>query len=255
VPTLDRDGVSLHYDINGNGPRALLLSHGWGASSRMFAPNIEALAERHTVITWDLRGHGRSDYPTDPAAYSTPLAVADMAALLDEVGRERAVLGGHSLGGYLSLELAVAHPELVAALVLIDTGPGFRKDDARDQWNAGAERYATKLDERGLAGLAAGPEQGLDQHRDATGLAHSARGILVQHDSHVLDALPAIAVPALVLVGGEDEQFLPGARYMAAKIPGATLVEIAGAAHAPNVTHADEFDAHLLEFLDGLDAR
>lgn len=250
MPILDRDGVDIHFAVHGDGPRTVLLSHGWGASSTMFVGNLPALARRHRVITWDLRGHGRSDYPTDPSRYSAGLAVADMLGLLHEVGAERAVLAGHSLGGYLSLEVVLAHPERVEALVLVDTGPGFRNDDARDRWNAGAERYAATLEERGLAGLAAGPEQRLDQHRDATGLAHAARGMLRQHDAHVLEGLPGIAVPALVVVGGADEPFLPAARYMAAKIPGARLVEIAGAGHAPNITHAEEFDRHLIEFLE-----
>ena len=252
MPTLDRDGVRIHYDVHGEGERTLLLSHGWGASSRMFGANVAALAEQRTVITWDLRGHGRSDYPSDPARYSVPLAVGDMIGLLDTVGAERAVIAGHSLGGYLSLSLLLDHPERVEALVLIDTGPGFRKTEPREQWNAMAERYAARLDRRGLAGLDAGPEQRVDQHRDATGLAHSARGILTQHGARVLDSLPAIGVPTLVVVGSDDEAFVPAAKYMAAKIPGAVLVEIAGAGHAPNVTHSELFDRHLLDFLGGL---
>ena len=67
-----------------------------------------------------------------------------MLAILDDVGAERAVVLGHSLGGYLSLELAIAHPERTAALVLVDTGPGYRNDAARDGWNEMAERYAAR---------------------------------------------------------------------------------------------------------------
>src|SRR6266508_6391834 len=113
VPQLDREGVGIHYEVAGDGNRTVLLSHGWAASSGMFAANVPVLAERHTVVTWDLRGHGRSDAPADPSAYSALLAVADMVALLDNVGAERAVVAGHSLGGYLSLELQRDHPERV----------------------------------------------------------------------------------------------------------------------------------------------
>jgi len=252
VPTLDRDGVHIHYDVHGEGTRTLLLSHGWGASSQMFAANVAALSEQHTVVTWDLRGHGQSDYPADRFRYSVPLAVGDMIGLLGTVGATQAVLGGHSLGGYLSLSLLADHPERVEALVLIDTGPGFRKAEPRDQWNAMAARYAARLETMGLAGLDAGPEQRLGQHRDATGLAHSARGILTQHDARVLESLPTIGVPTLVVVGSNDEAFMPAANYMAAKIPGAELVEIEGAGHAPNVTHTEQFDRHVLDFLDRL---
>lgn len=249
MPYLGRDGVRIYYEVHGDGPRTLLLSHGWGSSSRMFAANLAALAEHHTVLSWDLRGHGRSDYPADPSLYSAALAVGDMVGLLDSVSSRRAVIAGHSLGGYLSLSLLLDHPERVEALVLIDTGPGFRKTEPREQWNATAERYAARLDAHGLSALDAGPEQQHDQHRDATGLAHSARGILMQHDARVLESLPAIGVPTLVVVGNDDEAFVPAAKYMAGKIPGAELVEIAGAGHAPNVTHTAQFDRHVLEFL------
>ena len=253
MPTLDRDGVGIHYEVVGTGPRTVLLSHGWAASSRMFAANAAALAERHTVLTWDQRGHGRSDYPSDPAAYSTPLAVADMAALLDAVGAERAVIAGHSLGGYLSLELLLAHPARVEALVLIDTGPGYRNDEAREAWNAMAERFAARLDARGLDGLPGGQEQRGDEHRNATGLSAAARGVLIQHDGRVLESLSSIAVPTLILVGSADEPFLPGSRYMAARIPGAQLVEVAGAGHAPNLSHQQQLDDAVSAFVASLD--
>jgi pimeloyl-ACP methyl ester carboxylesterase len=249
---LDRRGVGIHYEISGEGP-ALLLSHGFGASSHMFGPNRGALGRAHTVITWDQRGHGASDAPDDPAAYSAELAVEDMAALLDAAAADRAVVGGHSLGGYLSLAFHLARPERVEALVLIDTGPGFRNPDARAEWNRMAEGYASDLDQRGLTALGPSGELAADVHQGAAGLVHAARHVLPQRDAAVLESLPTIAVPVLVVVGGNDTRFLGGARYMAAKIPDATLVVIDGAGHAPNITHAAEFDGHVLTFLDRLE--
>ena len=149
MPHLDRDGVAIHYESTGSGP-AVLLTHGFAASSRMFASNVDALAKDHTVVTWDLRGHGRSDYPDDQSAYSAALSIEDMAALLETVGADRGVLMGHSLGGYLSLEFHVRFPERVAGLVLVGTGPGFRNDEARDGWNQFAAKYSSRLHERGL---------------------------------------------------------------------------------------------------------
>ena len=178
-----------------------------------------------------------------------------MLAILDDVGVEQAVMLGHSLGGYLSLEMAIAHPERTAALVLVDTGPGFRNDAARDGWNEMAEGYARDLDERGLGGLPGSDELSAGVHRSAAGLALAARGVLRQSDGHVLEALPSIAVPTLVVVGERDKPFLNGSRYMADKIPDATLAVIDGAAHAPPVSHPEEFNAVLRSFLDGLGAR
>src|ERR1700733_11823931 len=131
---LDRDGVESHYEVHGRGP-AVLLSHGYSATCRMWDGQIAALQDRYRVIVWDMRGHGQSDYPSDPTAYSEAATVADMAAILDAAGVPRAVIGGLSLGGYMSLAFHCMHPAMVRALMIFDTGPGFRKTEARDAWN------------------------------------------------------------------------------------------------------------------------
>src|SRR3954469_18935097 len=105
-----------------------------------------------------------------------------MAALLDAAAVQRAVLGGHSLGGFLSLAFHLEHPERVEALVLIGTGPGYRQDESRARWNAMTESYAKSLERKGLAALEAGDDVDVSVHRDAAGLVRAARGILAQHD-------------------------------------------------------------------------
>ena len=85
MPTLDRNGVTIYYEVHGNGP-AVLLSHGYSATCRMWDGQIAALKDRYKVIVWDMRGHGQSDYPNDAAAYSETLTVADIAAILDACG-------------------------------------------------------------------------------------------------------------------------------------------------------------------------
>ena len=104
--------MELHREVTGAGP-VVLLTHGFGASSHMFASTVAALAPAFTAIAWDMRGHGRSEVSADAADYSVAASLSDMARLLDEAGADRAVLLGHSLGGYLSLEYALAHPALV----------------------------------------------------------------------------------------------------------------------------------------------
>jgi pimeloyl-ACP methyl ester carboxylesterase len=216
----------------------------------MFAPNLPALSVRNQVLTWDLRGHGGSGYPPDPASYSAAAALADMTALLDEAGLDRAVLGGHSLGGYLSLDFALTNPGRVAGLILIDTGPGFRNDAARDDWNRRAEVTASRLGERGLEAVRGSAELHGGEHKDATGLILAALGTLTQQDSHVLDGLPRIGVPTLIVVGADDSAFLGAADYMAAKIPDARLVVIPDAGHAPNIDKPSLFNAEVGAFLD-----
>ncbi len=113
MPWVDRDGVGIYYEVHGDGP-PLLLTHGYSSTSAMWHGQVDALAKDHRLILWDMRGHGQSDYPDDPRAYSESLTVADMAAILDAVGAERAVIGGLSLGGYMSLAFYRAHPQAPA---------------------------------------------------------------------------------------------------------------------------------------------
>jgi pimeloyl-ACP methyl ester carboxylesterase len=245
---LERDGVAIYYEVHGAGP-ALLLTHGFAASARMFDLVVGPLSESHTVITWDQRGHGRSDSPADPASYSPALAVADIAALLDAAGVDAAVIGGHSLGGYLSFEFLLAHPTRTLGLVLIGSGPGFRRDEGRQGWNDYADKIAASYERKGLAALADSEELDASVHRDASGLVLAARHVLKQHDGRVMESLPSITVPTLVLVGADDAEFLGSSQYMATKIPGAELAVIDGAAHAPPVSQPAAFSAAVLGFL------
>ena len=257
MPTIDRDGVSIHYEAHGpkeNNCPAMLLSHGYGATCRMWDGQIAAFSESWRVIVWDMRGHGQSGDPPDRAAYSQDLTAGDMAAVLDACRAERAVIGGLSLGGVMSLAFHLAHPERVRALMLFDTGPGFRNPEARRQWNERAEGRARELEERGLAALGGGAEARLGRHRSAAGFAGAARGMLAQHDSRLIDSLPQVAVPALVLVGSEDKNFLAAADYMALKIPGARKSLVAGAGHAANLDQPDAFNRAVAEFLAELPA-
>jgi pimeloyl-ACP methyl ester carboxylesterase len=253
MPYLDRAGTRIYYEVTGGpGDRPpLLLSHGYGASSRMWQPNLAALAADRTVITWDMRGHGASDSPDDPEQYSHAACVADMAALLDAAGAERAVLGGLSLGGFVSLEFVLVHPRRADAVMLFDTGPGYRSDQARQRWNERAFKTADRLERDGITALGGSAEADYG-HRSARGLALAARGMLAQRDGHVIEALASVKVPVLVLVGARDEPFLAAADYVTAKIPGAVKVVVPDAGHISNADQPALFNQAVREFLGGL---
>ena len=208
----------------------------------MWERNLDALAADREVITWDMRGHARSDYArglrrtTGWSGASRTCGRCSTSA----TPPARCSAGCRS-GGYLSLAFHARHPERVAALILVDTGPGFRSEEPRREWNEFAERTAAALERDGLAALSASPEVG--EHRDAGGLAHTARRVMAQHDAHVIDSLAQIAVPTLVVVGALDTNFLAAADYMAAKIPGARKVVLEGAGHAANIDAAEAFNA------------
>src|SRR6516225_9663864 len=251
MPKIDRDGVKIYYEVHGDGP-ALILTHGYSSTSAMWKGQVKDLSRNHKLVLWDMRGHGQSDYPDDPAAYSEALTVGDIAALLDVAGARRAVVGGLSLGGYMSLAFYRAHPERAAALLIIDTGPGFRKDDAREAWNKRALDTAARLEHEGLSVLkAASRERANASHRDAFGLARAARGMLTQRDARVIEILPEIKVPALVVVGADDAPFIAASDYMAAKIPGAKKAVIPAAGHMSNIDQPRAFADAVLPFLDG----
>ena len=252
MPKINRDGVEIYCEVHGSGP-PLLLTHGYSSTSEMWKGQTAALSKHYKLVLWDMRGHGRSDYPDDASAYSEALTVADMAALLDEVGADSAIVGGLSLGGYMSLAFYRAHPERVRALMIIDTGPGFKKDDARDAWNKRAFETGDRFEREGLAVLTSGSrERSSVSHRDASGLARAARGMLTQRDARVIESLPDIKVPSLIVVGADDTPFLAASDYMAAKIPGAQKVVIPAAGHAVNIDQPQAFIDAVLPFLDSL---
>ena len=228
------NGIEIDYQDTGRG-RPILLTHGHLSGRTAWDGQHRALADRYRVISWDIRGHGQTDTPDDPAQYSLPLTVADIHALLGHLGIERAVIGGLSLGGYVTLAFYLAHPEMVEALVICDSGPGYRNAQARQQWNDRAFARAAELEAQG-----------------ARALAHATRGILAQQGSTVIDGLPSIAVPTLVIVGDQDTPFLAPCEYIAKKIPGARLETIAGAGHPSNLDQPDAFNRGLLDFLDSL---
>jgi pimeloyl-ACP methyl ester carboxylesterase len=251
MPAIDVDGVRINYEEHGSaGGTPVLLTHAYAATLQMWAPQFEALADRR-LVAWDMRGHGGSDSPPAQEAYTEKHTVEDMAALLRGLRIERAVVGGLSLGGYLSLEFQLAHPEMVRAMVLCNTGPGYRSEKGRDGWNDFAVGYARRFEERGLEGFGRGPEIDATRpfQRSAQGLAFAGRGILTQRDAKVMDGLEKIDVPVLVIWGADDERYKAGCEYLASKIPGATLAVVEGAGHAVNLYQPERFNELVRDFL------
>jgi pimeloyl-ACP methyl ester carboxylesterase len=248
------NGIEIDYQDTGRG-RPILLTHGHLSSRTAWEGQHRALADRYRVISWDIRGHGQTVSPDDPAQYSLDLTVADIRALLGHLGLERAVIGGLSLGGYVSLAFYLQHPEMVDALVICDSGPGYRNAEARAQWNERAFSRAAELEAKGLESLESRSREvreSRSRHRSAQALAHATRGILAQQGSTVIDGLPSIGVPTLVIVGDQDQPFVAPCEYMAKKIPGARLETIAGAGHSSNLDQPDAFNRVLLDFLGSL---
>ena len=249
---LDINDAEVFVADGGSGP-PLLLTHGFSATAEMWRPQRPALEPLCHLITWDLRGHGRTRAGDDPKAYSHTLATDDMARILDHFGHERAIIGGLSLGGFLSLEFQRRFPERTQALVLMDTGPGYRNPEAREQWNSTAHRWAEDFEKRGLdalRGRSREMQEGASVHESAQGLAHAARGMLAQSNSAVIDSLPGVTCETLIIVGAQDEPYLGPCSYMARKIPGAEHIVIDEAGHSVNLDQPGATNDAVVSFLE-----
>ena len=205
-----------------------------------------------------------------PESYSMDLVVDDLHRVLEWAAPgERAVLGGLSFGGLASLHYALRYPGRVRGLVLIDSGPGFKNPNAQAQWEEQVEHTARRLEERGCAPLLTerGRVTSIGRDAELPEAKAAARAILEQDPRAValfgrrvagpaecvIDDLPEIDAPALVLVGEEDRPYLRAAEVMAAKLPNAKHVVLAGAAHVSNIEQKDAFNREVAEFLKTLE--
>jgi pimeloyl-ACP methyl ester carboxylesterase len=121
VPYAEVNAVRLYYERAGSGDPELLFVPGWCCDHTAFEPQFDYFRDSHAVTALDLRGVGKSDTPEE--GYSIPELTDDVAALCAEVGIEKPVVVGHSLGGMIAVELAARYSSLPSALVLVDPGP------------------------------------------------------------------------------------------------------------------------------------
>jgi len=121
MATIVHKGTTLAYEDRGAGTPTFVFVHGWTCNRSFFAPQAEHFARRHRVVSVDLRGHGESDKPQGP--YPIAAYADDLAYVIEQLGLGKAVAVGHSMGGITVLQLAAAHPERVAAIVMVDPAP------------------------------------------------------------------------------------------------------------------------------------
>jgi pimeloyl-ACP methyl ester carboxylesterase len=259
-------GVGLAVERTGQGPPFLMV-HGFTGAKEDFADHAPRFAEHAQVVLFDHRGHGASEKTHDVAAYSLDRLAADTIEVADALGLERFTLLGHSMGGMVARRLVLAHPERVDALVLMDTSPGAPPGIDPDAAELAGQVALTEgmdvlrqlLDEANVLGSEA--DQRVRRERpgyvefaarkwaDVAPEAYAALSREMTRQRDELEAMRAIACPALVVVGAEDEVFLPGAHAMAATIPGAHLVVVRDAGHSPQFENPDAYFAAVDEFL------
>jgi pimeloyl-ACP methyl ester carboxylesterase len=253
------NGQRLYYEDSGGDAPAVLFSHGFLMDGEMFEPQVRALADEFRCITWDERAFGRTEYDGKPFTYWD--SADDAVGLLDHLGIDRAVLAGMSQGGFLSMRAALAHPDRVRALVLIDTQSapedpavleGYRGMTA--DWLANGPVNVGDI----VAGLIIGDadiepvwkQKWEKLPRENMGPASTC---LYERDD-ITDRLGEITQPAIVFHGTADQAIpMERAEALAAALPDCRgLVKVEGAAHAGNLTHPDQVNGPLREFLRAL---
>lgn len=265
------NGTDLHIETSGDGHPLVLLHGGLGLDHTYFRPVFDQLADRSTLVYYDHRGNGRSARPVD---YGTELTfdnlVADTIGVIDTLGFDRVTLLGHSYGGFLAQQVAIANPDRLSGLVLVDTAPAFDYQPApegtpeqleafgrlfsepvpddetwRRLWSTIWPMYFHRWDAESAARIDAGTHYAADAWNTAAGLLATF---------NTLDDLPGVEVPALVVGGRHD--FItppePGAERMARLLPRADLVVFEDSGHYPFLEEEEAFFQRLRSFLDGL---
>jgi pimeloyl-ACP methyl ester carboxylesterase len=249
---------ALHVEAAGEGP-GVVLAHGFGGSARNWRPQVRALRPHHRVVTYDARGHARSEAPVEAAAYRARELIGDMGRAAAASGDALPVVGGLSMGAAVALRYALAHPERVRGLVLASP-PGRGGIASR------APDFADAIERDGLEAAGArfvwGPESGLDPAGAALvrqgflehpphALAHTLRELLAKLEppEALADPLARLSLPVLLVAGERDAGSRASVEALASALPKSELHVIPGAGHVVNLAAPAAFDAALLGFL------
>jgi len=256
------NGAEIAYDDTGGDGPPVILAHGFLMDRSMFAPQVEALRGSHRVITWDERGFGDTQYDGEPFTYWD--SAQDCLGLLDHLGIDRAVVGGMSQGGFISLRVALLAPERVRGLILLDTQAGTEDPEAIPLYQGMVDTWVADGPNDELSSTVAGliiGEPALSAAWIATWQSRPKESLgqpgttLLTRDS-IWDRLGEIEAPSLVVHGTADVAIpLEHAERLVAELPhAAPLVVVEGGTHSANLTHPKEVNAAIVAFLGGLPA-
>jgi pimeloyl-ACP methyl ester carboxylesterase len=261
------DGVGLELEVMGSGP-GLMLVHGFGGAKEDFSDHVPTLARDHTVVTFDHRGHGKSDNPDERAMYTLDRLVADTLQVADAAGLDSFRLLGHSMGGMVARKVVIKVPERIDALIMMDTAagpiPGFdpalmdlaaevafdRGKDALKELLDMAPALETPAHRRVTADRSGYQEFNDRKWANLSSVMWGALAIELAHQSDDLDALvAALRAPLMITVGEQDKPFVKAAKVMQEAIASATLVVIPDAGHSPQFENPEMWIETLTAFL------
>ena len=260
MPTANVNGQSIRFDDSGGDGPPIIFSHGFLMDRTMFADQVESLRDSYRCITWDERGFGETP-ATGPFTYWD--SAADCIGLLDHLGIDRAVVGGMSQGGFLSLRAALTAPERVRALILLDTQAGAEAPEKVELYKGMIDTWLAVGAVQELADVVANiiiadPVENpkwIAKWQAAPNEPMAEAGACLFGRDDVTDRLGEITCPALVVHGTEDTAIeMELAEAMAAGLSGSGPVVKVGGAHAANLTNPGPVNAAILDFLAGLPA-
>ncbi|HYE85852.1 MAG TPA: alpha/beta fold hydrolase [Vicinamibacterales bacterium] len=246
--------------------RTLVLLHAFPIGANQWEPQMRCIPKGWRLITPDLRGFGGSTEIDSLAALSIGDYADDVIDLLEELGIAKAVIGGCSMGGYATLALYQAAPQLSEGMVLANTRAGADSPESR----ANRRNMLALVDREGASGVARDMMSkliGATTKASNSNAESTLRRLIKQQSPVAIRAaihrmmhrpdsttlLSQVAVPALVITGAEDEMIpVEESRRMADAIPGATLIIVPGAGHLANVEQPAAFNNALNTFLTSL---
>ncbi|SLN54813.1 Arylesterase [Roseovarius albus] len=273
--TTNRDGVNLHYEIYGDGAETILFVPTWALiHSRVWKAQVPYLSERFRVITFDPRGNGKSDRPDNPDAYTIDKIVADVIAVMDEIGVEKAALVGLSFSSAIAFAVAAYHPDRVSAV--ISTGawspivpPKKERADAYandlvdhpqlwqkynpDYWRKDYPDFVRFFLDR-----VHNEPHSTKQHEDAVAWALEGDAEMLIMTQEARDT-PEIAIdedmyrkvqcPSLICVGDNDDVTPPETSFAIAELTGGELQVFEGGGHAIHARFPARFNTLMRDFL------
>jgi len=260
-----------HYEIYGSG-EPFFLHHGLTSSTQMWHPHLPWLIQKHQIILMDARGHGMTTAPSGDEHYSWQIMAADVNRLLEHLGIERAIIGGLSMGGGVSLAFALNYPEKVKALILCDSaGAGVRSPDmqvSREQMDRQMEERERMVREYGVvemayrsiaSGLAPKPvledpvlqEEYIERMSrfSVNGSIHATRFVMRTAVERV-ERVRELTMPTLVVIGDEDVGLLPAAQWLRDTLPNRRYALLTGVGHATSRYKPEAWRKAVLDFVD-----
>ena len=236
----------------------------------MWAGQIDAFAQHYRFIVWDPRGNGKSESPPLREQYGQQISAEDLYELLNQLGIEKAYVGGLSMGGGIAARFAVTHPERVAALLIIDStsASGLPVSEAMRAMRQKTIELAETQNMEAVADYAIETNPNLKTQAEVspearerlrrmflnlnpTGYANSIRTLI--EETFPTERFSTITMPTLVLVG-EADPALEAARLTHEKIPGSQLVILPNAGHLSNLDCPEAFNTSVLAFLRSLES-